>query len=105
MDGSKHAFSAGTWVAPGGTTKAISAEDITIEVTDHWQSPLGGRYPAGWRLTWLEQELELNIVPVIKNQELNTLPRYWEGAVDLKGQRGGKELNGRGYVELTGYTQ
>ncbi len=105
MDGSKHEFSAGTWVAPDGKTTAISAEDITIDVTDYWQSPLGGRYPSGWQLSWPEQKIELTIKPVIDDQELDTLPRYWEGAVDVSGNRSGNRLTGRGYVEMTGYTQ
>ena len=37
-------------------------------------------------------------------QELATLVRYWEGAVDVEGHRGDdKRINGRGYAELTGY--
>ena len=103
-DGSRHAFSGGSWIDVEGNRTAIKAEDIIIEVTDYWQSPLGGRYPSGWKLNWPEKQLEITIEPVIKNQELNTLPRYWEGAVDVVGQLAGKTLSGRGYVELTGYT-
>jgi predicted secreted hydrolase len=31
--------------------------------------------------------------------------RYWEGAVDIEGERGGSPVEGRGYVELTGYAE
>jgi predicted secreted hydrolase len=34
---------------------------------------------------------------------LRTTPPYWEGAVDVGGERGGRALGGRGYVELVGY--
>lgn len=105
LDGSRHAFSAGTWIDPDGETTPIGAGDVTIEPLGYWDSPLGGRYPSGWRLTWPARDLELTIQPVVKDQELNTRPRYWEGAVDVAGQRGGVPLHGRGYVELTGYAK
>ncbi|MCH8202524.1 MAG: carotenoid 1,2-hydratase [Proteobacteria bacterium] len=105
LDGSRHAFSAGTWIEPDGETTTIGAGDLAIETLDYWDSPLGGRYPSGWRLTWPARDLELTIQPVVKDQELNTRPRYWEGAVDVAGQRRGVPLHGRGYVELTGYAQ
>ncbi len=105
LDGSRHAFSAGTWIDPDGVTQTIGAGDVTIEPLGYWDSPLGGRYPSGWRLTWLAQDLELTLQPVVKDQELNVRPRYWEGAVDVTGRRRGVPLTGRGYVELTGYAQ
>jgi predicted secreted hydrolase len=48
-------------------------------------------------------ELELRLEPVLRDQELTTTPRYWEGAVDVIGRRAGEAIEGRGYVELTGY--
>ena len=48
-------------------------------------------------------QLELDIVPVLRDQELVASVRYWEGAVDVRGRRNGAQVNGHGYVELTGY--
>jgi predicted secreted hydrolase len=31
------------------------------------------------------------------------VPNYWEGAIDLKGQRGSAAVAGVGYLEMTGY--
>jgi len=42
---------------------------------------------------------------VLADQELRTAPPYWEGAVDVTGERAGRSLGGRGYVELVGYAQ
>ena len=42
-------------------------------------------------------------VPVMADQELFTTVRYWEGAVDVDGLRDEVSVEGRGYVELTGY--
>jgi len=49
--------------------------------------------------------LDVSIHPVLADQELATTPRYWEGAVDISGQRAGRGVRGRGYVELVGYAQ
>ena len=42
---------------------------------------------------------------MIDQQELFTTVRYWEGAVDVTGQRNHLPIEGRGYVELTGYAK
>lgn len=105
LDGSRDPLSAGTWIDSEGIAKHLDADDVEIVVTDFWKSPLGGRYPAGWRLTLPGIDLRLEVAPAINNQELNTTVRYWEGAVDVSGARNGNRLGGRGYVELTGYAE
>jgi predicted secreted hydrolase len=102
-DGSQSVHSAGTWVNESGETGTIGRDEIGIDVTEEWRSPDGGRYPAGWTVRLPKQELTLNIIPVIENQELSTTVRYWEGAVDISGEKAGLPIEGRGYVELTGY--
>ena len=97
--------SAGTWVDRAGTVQALSARQVSVEVTDHWRSPAGVRYPSAWRLSVPQLGLELAIHPLLADQELGTTPRYWEGAVDVRGTRAGEPLSGRGYVELVGYPQ
>jgi predicted secreted hydrolase len=52
-----------------------------------------------------EKNLQLEIVPLLKNQELNTAVRYWEGAVDVYDSADKGGVIGRGYVELTGYAR
>jgi predicted secreted hydrolase len=74
-------------------------------VLDRWTSPRGGRYPARWRLRVPSLALDLEVEPVIAEQELATDPRYWEGAVDARGKREGESVAGRGYVELVGYAR
>jgi predicted secreted hydrolase len=74
-------------------------------VRNHWDSPAGGRYPIAWTLTVAGQALSLQVEPVLAAQELDTNLRYWEGAVDVRGERGGEAVRGRGYVELTGYAR
>jgi predicted secreted hydrolase len=97
--------SAGTWVDPAGTVQSLSAGQVAVQVTARWRSPGGVRYPSAWRITVPQLGLDLTVHPLLADQELGTTPRYWEGAVDVRGVRGGEALGGRGYVELVGYPQ
>jgi predicted secreted hydrolase len=103
LDGRQDEHSAGTWTGADGTSTHIDREDVEIKVTDTWDSPEGGRYPSAWTLEFPDQGLLLEIRPVMADQELFTTVRYWEGAVDVQGERHGSPIEGRGYVELTGY--
>jgi predicted secreted hydrolase len=104
-DGSRELHSAGTWVDPAGQTRALSSGDVEITVGDHWESPRGGRYPSRWRVRVPSLSLDVDVRPVMANQELGTSPRYWEGAVDVSGSRSATKVAGRGYVELVGYAE
>ena len=104
-DGRPDPHSAGTWILADGSSLHLSHDDVLLQVRDHWDSPRGGRYPMAWSLAIPRLALELHVDPVLKAQELATEVRYWEGAVDVTGQRAGKAVDGRGYVELTGYAR
>ncbi len=103
VDGSRDAYSAGSFVREDGSAVKLGSDDVVVEVLDYWDSPLGGRYPQGWRLEIPSQRIDLRVRPLMAAQELDTLVRYWEGAVDVSGTRGASRVSGRGYVELTGY--
>lgn len=103
QDGSRHEASAGSWIAPDGEVTHLESGDVGITVLDRWSSPQGGTYPSRWRLRVQRIDLDLTVTPVMADQELMTTVRYWEGAVDVAGERGGEVISGRGYVELTGY--
>ena len=101
--GSRDPASAGTHVAASGVASHLAASDVELTVLDEWASPEGGKYPSRWLLRVPRLDLELTVTPVISDQELFTIVRYWEGAVDVSGTQGGQQVDGRGYVELTGY--
>jgi predicted secreted hydrolase len=102
--GAASAESEGVWIDAAGAPTRLEAEDYTLTPTDRWASPVdGAEYPSGWRIAIPRLEMELEVEPVLRDQELNVTFRYWEGAVDVSGRRGAAELTGRGYVELTGY--
>ena len=106
--GTWHPASGGTLVAADGTVRHLARNAIRLSVTRRWQSPHSGAdYPAGWRLHVAAADLDLKIRPVLDDQEMrtgrSTGVTYWEGVVDIAGRRGGRTVNGGGYVELTGY--
>jgi predicted secreted hydrolase len=95
---------AGTLVLADESRQLMSNDDFTMEVLDEWTSPTTGIvYPSGWHLTVPAYALELQITPLIKDQEMMVSYVYWEGAVNATGSMAGAPLKGRGYVELTGY--
>lgn len=102
-DGTVDVYSAGSFIDAAGKRFALLADDVVVDVLDHWDSPLGGRYPHGWRMRIPSRAIDLRIQPIMAAQELATWVRYWEGAVDVSGTRGAESVAGRGYVELTGY--
>ncbi len=104
-DGSHDVHSAGTLTLADGSAVHLSKEDFMVEVLDTWKSPQGARYPVAWRIAVPPFKLNLKIDPVLDAQELVTTVRYWEGAVDVSGERDGTPIVGRGYVELTGYAE
>jgi len=104
-DGSIDTHSAGTWIDTDGIATQLQRDDVSISVTDYWQSERGDRYPAAWDIEIAPLNITLEVRPAMAGQELITNVRYWEGAVDVSGDSGGQEVSRRGYVELTGYAE
>ncbi|MGI9238755.1 MAG: lipocalin-like domain-containing protein [Woeseiaceae bacterium] len=102
-DGTWDMASAGTLINATGDAAHLAADDVETTVLDNWASPEGGTYPSRWRLRVPRFDLDLMVTPIISDQELFTTVRYWEGAVDVEGKRDQAPVEGRGYVELTGY--
>ncbi|MGZ5045518.1 MAG: lipocalin-like domain-containing protein [Methylobacter sp.] len=103
-DGQQDSNSAGSLVLADSMKVPLKMQDATIKVLDTWRSPHSMvSYPSQWRLSVPSQKLEVDIVPLINDQELNVSFRYWEGAVRINGTKNGKTISGEGYVELTGY--
>ena len=108
LDGS-HPLVYGTAIDASGGTSHLPSGAFTVESVGQWASPRSGAvYPSGWRISVPADDLELELTPVILDQELDTRATtgviYWEGEQTVTGSRAGRPLAGRGYVELTGYT-
>ncbi|HJR05724.1 MAG TPA: lipocalin family protein [Pyrinomonadaceae bacterium] len=101
-------FSSGTYVDAEGHATHLTRADFTLEATARWKSPhTGATYPGGWRLTVPRFGIELEVTPVLQDQELDTrgttMIVYWEGACSVRGRHADAATEGRAYVELVGY--
>ncbi len=103
-DGQPDSNSSGSFVLADNVKIPLKERDVTIKILDNWKSPHSKiTYPSRWHLSIPNQNLEIEIVPLLNDQELNVSYRYWEGAVSIKGTKNGKLISGQGYVELAGY--
>lgn len=109
-DGSADPVSSGTLIDREGRGQHLSIGDFTLEPTSYWTSPASkARYPQRWRLTIPSQQLSLELIPLMAEQELSTTRStqvtYWEGAIEARGTTQGRPIQGKGYMELTGYAE
>ena len=108
-DGQPDEHSAGTWVAPDGETTPLVRDDVRLLPGRRWTSPSSSAaYPVEWRVELPGLQAGFDVVAALDAQELHTDAStgvtYWEGAVDVSGQIGGRPVTGRGYLEMTGYS-
>ena len=104
-DGTRDAFSSGTFIDAKGKATPIANADFTLEPGETWKSPeTGGSYPTAWRIAIPRLGLQLDLRAALKDQELRLQPVvYWEGAVRATGTVHGNGIKGSGYLEMTGY--
>ncbi len=103
-DGSISPNSSGAVFHADDTKNDLNLSEVQMKVLNQWKSPHTQiSYPSKWQLLIPKLELDLIVTPLIKNQELNVRYRYWEGAVNVTGEKQGQAILGKGYVELTGY--
>src|SRR5215207_1370508 len=98
----------GSIVGPDGEFSVLGEGDFAITADGQWTSPgTGTRYPSGWNITILKDELEMKITPSLLDQELDTRATtgviYWEGEAVVAATHRGWPVAGYGYTELTGY--
>jgi predicted secreted hydrolase len=104
-DGSTTPQSSGSFVSRNGSVQYLPLSQFSIAATGSWRSPqTNALYPSGWRIRVAPLQRVLQLIPVMRDQELASTdsPAYWEGDVDVRDARTGALL-GAGYVELTGY--
>jgi len=108
-DGSLDPNSSGT-VIDGKTAAHLDAGAFSAMPQRRWSSgKTGTAYPIEWIVSIPSRQCELRITAVLEDQELVTTRStgiaYWEGAVRVTGTWNGKAVEGRGYLELTGYNE
>jgi predicted secreted hydrolase len=98
----------GTIVAANGEVTILRPGEFSVAATGTWRSPHTGTvYPSGWEIAIPEEAIAMTVTPTMRDQELDTRPTtgviYWEGESTVKAMMNGQTVDGRGYVELTGY--
>ncbi len=102
--------SSGTLVRPDGSSRHLALADFRMTPQGVWTSRAsGGTYPVRWRIEVPSERIALTVDPALEDQELRTEGStgvtYWEGAVVARGEKGGRPVEGRGYLEMTGYAR
>lgn len=85
-------------------------DDYSIQSKGQWVSEQSSTiYSAEWVLEVPKEGIRLEVTPEMANQKFHNLrsisTSYWEGSVKVSGTVKGKPVEGKGYVELVGYTQ
>ena len=103
-NGSVEPLSSGTIVEPDGTTRHLTREQFDIKVLSSWTSnTTHATYPSHWTIAIPDEDIHLDLQPLVADQEMDVSIKYWEGAVNISGLARGATVNGRGFVEMTGY--
>lgn len=101
-DGSPN-FAKGSIIYKDGRKRKLLMPEVFLEEKEFWTNDVGKKYPSKWILSIPEENIKLNIETRVHDQELKLNIRYYEGSITVKGFNGKYEVNGLGYVEMTGY--
>ncbi len=109
-DGTIDRNSSGTIIAADGGTRHLTADNFDVRGLRDWSSPKSEAvYRIDWQIDIPFENTSLRIIPLMDDQELVTTRStgiaYWEGAVRIEGTWNGQPISGKGYVELTGYSE
>lgn len=76
---------------------------FTIKPTQYWVAPDGKKYARSWRVTSVfDPKVDLTITSIIKDQLVKSrYGNFYEGATQISGKISQRNIQGRGFVELT----
>ncbi len=109
-EGGVDPHSAGTAVSPDAAGQHLTSREFSLQPLESWKSPhTGAAYPTRWRVSVPSLEADLVVWALLDDQELRTKLStgvvYWEGAVEVRGRWRGRDVSGKGYLEMTGYAK
>jgi predicted secreted hydrolase len=90
-DGTADNFSAGTFIDKQGRATNLTHNDFTAIPGKTWHI-----YPVEWKLKVPKLGIDVSISTRLPQQELTGRVTYWEGAIEITGNR-----KGAGYLEMT----
>lgn len=100
QEGESNGFGFGSISYSDGKYEILSENDFSIISSSTWKSPASGNiYPDKWQITLAGRNIDLMVTTLVSNQEHTHSLTYWEGAARFVG----KDTQGLGYIELTGY--
>jgi predicted secreted hydrolase len=104
-DGSADPYSAGTYVDARGGSRHLTIGMFSLVPGKTWKSAeTGAEYPIAWTVRVPPLGVDTAVSTRLLQQELTGKSMaYWEGAVDVAGQKEGRAVKGSGYLEMTGY--
>ena len=109
-DGSIDPYSSGSYMDASGASQFLSAKDFSMtpaaDEAGLWSSPVTkATYPVQWHISIPRLKIEMEVTTPLRNQELAGRfgTTYWEGAIDVNGDRDHSPLQGVGYLEMVGY--
>ena len=108
-DGSGDPYSSGTFVDKDERTTHLGAAEFSLTPAGaQWTSPAThATYPVSWRISVPKLGLSLKATTKLKSQEMTgqtrLAPSYWEGAIQVEGTSKAADVQGVGYLEMTGY--
>lgn len=96
----------GTFVKSDGRTVSLEKDDFVVEEKSTWTSNrTKGVYPVAWNIKVPKLKLDMDVSAKFLDQEMKTSVSYWEGSVRVSAKRDQRQVQGEGYVEMTGYAQ
>lgn len=106
-DGSVDPYSSGSYIDRDGRLTHLALSDYTMRPAGRlWKSDATSAvYSLEWMVAIPSLQLQLNVETPLENQEFVSRfgPSYWEGTINITGQRGNAMVHGSGYLEMTGY--
>lgn len=95
----------GLLVDAGGNGTTLSNEEIELAPGGEWVRGRGdARYPVSWTLRIPSENIEATMTSYAKHQQATTwAQRVWAGAVRVRGTGNDRALQGRGFMQLSGY--
>jgi predicted secreted hydrolase len=108
-DGTIDPRSSATMIEADGSASHIPFGELSLTSSETWRSSeSSATYPLAWMIDLPGYGMRLNVKAAFDAQELRTTDStgvtYWEGSVTVDGVAGDKRVQGRGYLEMTGYT-
>jgi predicted secreted hydrolase len=91
-------YRAGTWVGPDGQVRALQGAEVELTPLAWANQDNGKRVPTRWRVQVPSVQLDVQVEAVQAKAWMGTRFPYWEGPVRVNGS-----VQGRGYLEMTGY--